>query len=289
MEIKEQNHGFIAPENITEDHYVLGSSPLPQEVLQADGQWLTFIPGLEVQNRNGLETMNCSNYGTLNGIETLQIRKWPNEPKPDYAERFTGVLTGTTHTGNDPHKVAELIRTEIGLIPETDLPFDDTIVEWDEYYSPKPMTEPLLQEGRLWLRKYLFGHEWVYTYGTPVSEKHDKILQALTYSPVAASVYAWAQNDNDLYYKAGPDNHWILIVGYVKDKYWVIFDQYDTCIKKLVWEFDFGFAKRYSLERIATPPISQYLPPSPLPTTEGKNPVVLIGEFIKWFLNEIFK
>ncbi len=281
MEIKEQNHGFQAPEYIAPEHYVLGASELPQEILRPDGQWHDFVPDIEVQKKNGLETMNCTNYGTLNCIETLHICKWPNEPHPDYSERYTGVLTGTTRNGNDPHKVAEIIREYAGLIPESDLPFGSNICQWTEYYSPSPMSENLLEEGKRWLAQYELGHEWVFPFGTSVAEKHTKIKEALKLSPVGASVYAWAKDDNDLFFKNGPDNHWIMIIGYQEGAFWEIFDQYDGCFKELVWDFDFGFAKRYHLDRkiIQTPA-------RPISVVPEEGFWARVFQFIKWFLTK---
>ena len=234
------NHGFL-PDKIEPDHYVLGAKQLPEEVIRPDGQWDDFLPAREIQRKNDLETMNCSNYGTLNALETLQIALYGEEK--NWAERYLGVMSETTKEGNSPHKVAETIRNESGCIPESILPFDDSIERWEQYYHPKPMTQNYISVGQQWLDYYEFGHEWV----TPNS---NNLMEALTLSPLGISVFAW-QYRNGLYWKnpSDGDNHWVCLYGYVKGKHWKVYDSYDDTTKELEWNYNFNFSKRYYLKK----------------------------------------
>lgn len=245
-------HGLIIPATQAPEEYILGGNEAPQEVLQPDGQWGAFLPPDEMQSRNGLETMNCTNYGTLNAIEILMRRRYG--VVIDHSERFLGVLSGTTPTGNDPHRVCEAIRKN-GAIPEEMLPFGPDIDTWSEYYAPKPMTERFLSEGREWLTRWLFKHEWVWTFGTALAEKQRRLKDALTFSPVNVSVLAWKER-NGLYYKTPGegDNHWCTVYGYEDGVAWLVLDHYDQTKKRLEWNYDFQMAKRYHVERILSAP-----------------------------------
>jgi hypothetical protein len=248
-----KNYGF-KPDTIEPDHYIFGGENIPDEILQPDGNWSQFLPAVEYQKKNGLETMNCSVYGTENAIETLMKRKYPGEY--DYSERYVGVLAGTSPEGGSPHTVAETIRKQSGLIPESLLPFDNSIQTWEQYYSPKPMTPKYLVEGRKWLSQFDFKHEWVFNSNNyqGIATKQDLLKQALQRSPVAASVYAWVLKDG--YYVKPPgviDNHWVELYGYEDGKCWYVFDDYDQTHKHLAWDYDFGSAKKYYLAKKLTP------------------------------------
>ena len=69
----EKNYGFI-PSKIESDHYILGGVGLPKTILQPLGNWESYLPTTEKQFNNGIETANCSGFGTLNAIEVLLRR-----------------------------------------------------------------------------------------------------------------------------------------------------------------------------------------------------------------------
>jgi len=174
----------------------------------------------------------------------------------DFSERFTSIANHTKPPGSDPHTVAETIR-KTGLIPESKLPFDDSIKTLEQYYSPDPLPAYLLSIGQDWLTNYTFKHEFVI--GTA-----DDWMDALQYSPLGVSVFAWAQS-NGLYVRPPgiADNHWVCCYGYVKDQYWKIFDSYDQTHKRLEWNFGFTFVKRYYVEK------KVILPPLPPPVKKS--------------------
>ena len=236
-----KNYGYIEPV-IQPKEYMFGGLLVPAEVLQEDGQWGAFLPDEEVQ-RNGFDTYNCTGFGTLNALEMLFNRKFGVEM--NWSERFTGVMANTYPPGNSPHKVAEAIRKH-GVIEDNLLPFADA-GDIDAYYSPDPMERKYLRIGQRWLKEYRMKHEWVISNLT-IGDRKKKLIEALKYSPLGISVDAW-QERNGLFYKNGRDNHWTVLYGYVLGKFWKVYDSYkgNTVCKKLEWNWDFGFAKRYYL------------------------------------------
>ncbi len=239
--------GFIAPE-ILPDHYVLGGKLVPQDILQPDGQWDGFLPPAEVQLRNGFDPLNCTAFATTNALEMVMAKKFGGTY--DKCERAVGIAAGTKYLhGNSPHTVIEIIRTEAGLIDEFELPFDGSITTWDAYYSPDPLPLKLQGRGKEWLSHYTVMHEWVFTDGT-LPLKQEKLKEALRYSPVGVSVLGWRERDGLFVKRPGePDNHWTLLYGYEDGKYWKVFDSYQNVFKRLAWDYDFGYAKRYHVEK----------------------------------------
>ncbi len=237
----EINHGYIKDERKPED-YIFGASSLSQEILQEDGQWDKFLPPDDFQCERGVETYNCSGYGTAACLEIL-MRRLFNAPA-SYSERYIGICAGTNPEkgGNSPQTVIETIRKKCGVIPDEMLPFAESIKSVEEYYTPKPMSADLLNMGITWLKKYKVSHEWVKN-GDPESMK-----QALKLSPLGAAVYAWRIGPNGYYIRGGEDTHWICIYGYVDGQYWKCFDSYDQTHKKLDWNFGFSSVKRYHID-----------------------------------------
>ncbi len=254
------NYGFIPSVIDLDEHYILGDGSLSPAIIMPDGQWDDFLPVDDLQNKNGLETENCTNYGTEHIIGTLGNFKFNRDRngvllpmgqrsfQALFSERYTGVMTGTTIYGNDPHGVIEIIRTQSGLIPQLFLPFDSSITSWIKYYSPSPMGYTLYAIGKHWLKKYTLSHQWIVLPIDTIQQKQQKMKTALQYSPLGASVFAWNQHPDGLYYSDQPyKNHWIEVYGFVDGQYWKIFDSYDSTHKKLNWNFDFGQVKGYDI------------------------------------------
>ena len=124
------NHGFIAP-RITSDNYVLGSSIVPRDILQADRQWIKSLPSNEKQANETYDPNGCTIWGTLNAIEML-VKKTTGVEE-NYADILIYILSRTEPPGNDPHEVAETIRKN-GLVLETDLPFTPDLDSLSKIY-----------------------------------------------------------------------------------------------------------------------------------------------------------
>jgi len=222
--------------------YVLGAKGgMRMEEINPSGDWTDYIPSFESQRRS-IETSSCTEYGTISAIQILEKFKFGEEH--NYSERALAILAENTPSGNSPHKVADTIR-KFGLVPEEYLPFDDSIQSWDEYMDAEDKS--IMMKGQEWLDKYEFNHEWVKT-------DPEVLMIALKTSPVGVAVYAWNKEDGYFTKPNGAnDNHWTLnIVGYKEGEYWLIWDSYlddGEPFKKLPWDYNFGFAKVYYLNK----------------------------------------
>ena len=240
----ENKYGFIPP-TITEDNYIFGAGQVPEEVLQENMDWLAFIP-LNERQKKGIETYNCTAFHTNNPLEILHKRKFGTEI--NLSDRALGILAGTQPPGNDPHTVAEALRKN-GLPLEQSLPFDETIDTIEKYYSPNPLSSELKAECDKFLENYDFKHEWVFK-GDDVA-KHDKLRATLKFSPLGVSVNAWQDKDGVYYKEKGEqDNHWTTLYGWDENlKLWKVVDSYEPYLKYLAADYDFGYAKRYWLDK----------------------------------------
>lgn len=247
-----KNYGYKPP-IVEEKNYVLGGVfSAPFEILQESGSWIDYIPIHEEQRQEGFDTNGCTQFATLNALEMLFKRKF-GEIK-NYSERFVGVMAENDLDGNDPHKTIEAIR-HFGCIDDFNLPFSKNLLSFDEYYSPKPMSKYYLDLGKKFLNEYAINHEYVFSSFDSLKTKQEKLMKALKTSPVGVSVSAWQKNDKDLYFKFGQDNHWTVCIDFKEGEYWLIDDSYlndGSQLKKLDWDFDFGFAKRYHIEKRPT-------------------------------------
>lgn len=242
------NYGFLQPEILPENWVLGGILEAKKKVLNKDRDWLTYLPLGEIQRRN-IETSSCTQYGTQNAIETLEKRLF--RKTKNYSERFTAIGANNSKEGNDPHIVAEHIRKN-GLLEEDYLPFTDEILTWEEYMSPDPLPRKLIRKAKKWLKIRKFNHEWIAPKGADKKVRLERIKEALQYSPIGVSVDAWNEK-NGIYYKedGAPDNHWCLLVAF--KEYPIVFDSYlddGAFLKKLDKNYDFGFAKLFTLEEI---------------------------------------
>lgn len=239
-----KNYGFIREEPKKEDYILGGQSKSPHIELARNGQWTDYLPSKERQLRN-IETSSCVSFTVLNAIEVLNKRKFNLDV--NYSDRYLAAASLTNQVGNTPNKVCETLRKFAGCIPEENHPFTDEIMTFEEYIKEPGRRH--FAEGRRWLNKYEFTHEWV-----PANEF--KLMQGLRYSPIGISVYGWLKND-DYYFKpqGEDDNHFTLLIGYEYKKYWLVFDSYseiedDVYFKKLKWDYfdDNTIAKSFGVE-----------------------------------------
>jgi len=231
------NYGFIKP-TIQSDHYLGGA--LPKVVLQADGNWLPYLPLYERQFGDNFDTYGCTVFGTLNCLETIFKKIYGNGW--DYSERYIYNLAEIEPPGADPHLIAETIRKQ-GVIEQKELPMTNTL---EDFKKPRPMSKGQIDKGHLWLARYSFGHEWVFDEDEKdISKKHELIREYLKYSPLGISVSAWQQDDQDEYIFQGQNNHWCMAIKIDEKDRVYVFDSYDQEVKILSPEHNIQFCKRY--------------------------------------------
>ena len=160
-----KQYGLIIPEITTPEQGVehfLGSKKLGTIVINPSGDWTQYLPTKEPQNTRDIETQNCSGFGTLNAIETLE--NFYQKGIYDHSDRAVGIAAGTKpYAGNDPHVVAETIRKQTVVMDEAVLPFSDDIKTPDQYYLPNPLPIDILAQGQPWADEWDLKHEWVWT------------------------------------------------------------------------------------------------------------------------------
>lgn len=245
MQVK--NYGLVLPDIKTREQgaeHLLGAE---RPIINPSGDWSNWLSPAEPQSKNGVETKNCTGYGTCHAIET-QVN-FLTKKTVNYSERYLGIEAGTLpFGGNDPHTVAETWRRTSGAIPEDELTFTDDIKTPQEYYLPKPPPQRMIDDGQKWYDAWELQHEWVFIGGDPASKK-GLLQQALRRGTVCVSVRAWERNAQGIFVKpeGAVDTHWTTLVKYDNDGYPIVFDSYDSFIKKLDQNYDFGVAKVYYL------------------------------------------
>lgn len=204
------------------------------------GHWSSFLPEDDLQSRY-VETEACASFGTLHAVETLMKQEFGVAPK--LSGRFLAKISNTTQTGNDPHLVAEALRTK-GCVNDADYPYTPDLNTWEKFYAELPPN--LVALARIFIASYEFGHEYI------VNPTPEKMLAALEFSPLGVGVWAWNGKDgtgNYLRPQGSGDDHWCVIYDYELGKSWSVFDSYDATHKKIAWDFGFDMVKKYTLHK----------------------------------------
>jgi len=187
--IQRKGHGFSVKDtkkSITPKDYVFGDGQLEirlggTPVVRPNGQWDEFLPEIEIQRFSWGDTFHCTVYGDENMVQTMMKAKYGEVD--EYTERYLGVLAKIVNNfGGSPHIVFEQWRRNGNLLYKF-LPFEN-VKNWNEFNSPKPMTNELLAEGQKWLGKWKLGHDWIWDL------RAKTLMKALNYSPLGVGVYA---------------------------------------------------------------------------------------------------
>lgn len=226
----EKNFGIIKA-NVSPRDWVFGSStPLYKGGLENKlADWKPYLPVKEKQKYKGLETMACVSFSACNCLETVYKYKYDKEL--NFSDRALAKLSDTTKWGNYLYKVADMARE--GLLTEQNwtYPYSGAEYTWDEYYEDIPTD--VLKDRKYNKASMEINHEWV--------EKED-FIEALRYSPIQVTCYAWFKGDDGLYHRFNgkDENHAVMLVKAKKGEYWEIFDTYPNSegeyIKKVAWD-----------------------------------------------------
>ena len=231
------------------DDFEFGASPLNQKrkVLVSDGQWLDFLPTTYELQRNGrFDSYGCVSYSHQNALEILHKRTYGYEL--DFDDRDLVVGSGTKPgRGNGVKAVADWARNNGLLKDKGDIP---ATMSQEEYYGWKrsPLDE---DEADDFLDLMELGYEWLPTcnFGMTYSSA-EQLMEALLYSPIQASVDGQYQyNDDGTIGRLLNWNHEIVIIGYVKGKYWLVYDSEATTVLKFEWGYKFGYPIAHYLKK----------------------------------------
>ncbi len=233
---------------IQEGEYIHGDNLLGDLPTNPSGQWDSYLPDNELQNR-GYETYSCVSEATLHCTEILQRKEFADTTK--YSVRFLATMSDTGRKqGNDNQTVAETLR-KLGCVQEVDWPFD--AASYEAFYTPP--SDKIIKLAKAQFIDNAFGHSWVQ------NTSPDAMKNALMYSPLALGVFAWPAPDADgIYHRpaGAQDCHCVTVYGYEDGVAWHIFDSYSNTKKRLAWDYGFGVGKRFTLNRV--------VPTSPSPS-----------------------
>lgn len=246
----EVNHGLIYEAPRQED-FIFGDGALGDAPINPSADWSGWLPDIEVQDLNHIEPYACVSFATLNCVETLERQEF-GALTANYSDRFLATASGTAALkGNSPQTVAETLR-KVGCVWEVDWAFDSTINTFEKFYATLPQRLYTLAIGVF--AQWEFGHSYV-------PSNAPALMEALKYSPVAFTTYAWIKDDKGLYFRPQglSDNHCVMLFGYKENEYWLVFDSYmdrnddgtpqGTTIKKIRWDTLPMQAKRFTLHR----------------------------------------
>lgn len=239
-----RSYGLVIEPLKPEDYVFGGESKLSGEVINPTGDWLPYIPQFEHQ-APGFETNSCVTHGTLNAFEGLNKLIYGDEP--NLSDRFLAKTSNTDpKKGNSPQKVADAFRRNWSVWEE-DYPRNAANAE--DFYKEIP--DLLYSKAELVRGQSTFGYEAI-----PNPTKL-KLKEALTKGAVGISVFAWTQDDNDLYFKPDgfTDNHWVWLLKIKDNGNYVIFDSYDPSIKEIRADFIPQVAYRFTLNEERIDPI----------------------------------
>lgn len=231
-----KNYGLLIRKQLspTDDIFGAVSRSIGQEKQNVGGQWVDYLPIGERQYNSFMDSMSCVSYSALNCIEILQKYIWGDNV--NYSDRFLAKMSGTTQNGNYTHIVADTLRN-VGVVEEQDWPMVGKT--WDEYMDEIP--DKVKEKANYFHEKYDVKYEFV--------RKAD-IVDALEYAPLQVGVYAWPKPVDGVYsdVQGKARNHLVTLIGYEKDKHWLIFDHYENFVKKLAWDYNFGSTIKFSID-----------------------------------------
>lgn len=219
-------------------------------IIRENGDWRDFLPPLEIQNINGVESSACYVWGSQNAISVIQEEQF-NLPDQNYSARFNALLSNGTEQGGDPVAAGKSMKYD-GLVFEEDMPFKD-ISNWDEYHSWKGVDmEKVRAKAKEFLEKWSLNFKILSERDTPLKTKYLDLREALKRSPVPLSVCAWYEANGEYYKPSGKrDNHFVLAL-YVDDKDRIhILDTYAPNLKILAPKTNFEFALTWVVEKKA--------------------------------------
>ena len=152
------------------------SSPIIWSELNATSDWIKYKPEDEVQFLQWtFDTMSCATFSALNTLETIvnyyikndkltvaQIEYLNKEGYitnglPNFSDRFTAIMSGTTANGNTSQNVWDSIRKD-GVLPEKDLPFDAKT--FAEYHDKSKITEAMKAKAKKFLDIFSIMYEF---------------------------------------------------------------------------------------------------------------------------------
>lgn len=123
--------------------------------IHPSGDWESFLPPFETQNKFSLESLGCVSYSRLNACE-IQARFYGKTL--NLSDRSLAWASGTTHNGNTFSAVDYWIKKR-GACDEDEWPWNK-ILTWEEFYETPPVDvqdemKKLFQDWDIGMRVYV--------------------------------------------------------------------------------------------------------------------------------------
>ena len=111
------SYGLIIEKPLPED-YVFGSATkIDEKIINSSGDWTDFLPKIEYQKKNGVETMSCVSFGTLSIIEILAKYIYDSNYVHD---KKAELIVATYAIANELAELAEVL--EQAYLPGVEFP-----------------------------------------------------------------------------------------------------------------------------------------------------------------------
>lgn len=213
-----------------------------------NGDWTPWLPANELQSGN-IDSMSCVSFSALKclaiqlkwllannkvpqgAVDFLNSNGYMLNGEPNFSERFTAKMSGTTQQGNWNINVWDSIRKD-GLLPESSYPSDFT--SWAEW--AKEIPAELQVKAKEFLKYFTIKYQWVSS-GQPLNENDSKTILSmwLKQSPLQADIPICPNYGSGEVYPCGARNsqHAITIYKIVKDIGLYIADHYNPFKKFL--------------------------------------------------------
>lgn len=234
--------------NIKESDRVFGQA-LTIPILREDGDWRTFLPPEEEQNKRGIESSACYIEGQQHTIATLLEEKF-GIIDDNYSARFNALLSNGTEGGGDPLAGAYSINHD-GLIPDSMMPFGDDIQSWEDFHSWKGVSEyACRKQGKDYLAKWKMNYKIEIEREMPLETKYTLLRAALKKSPIPISVFAWIENGGFYVKPQGArDNHMVEAVFVDEQNRIYVRDTYAPFEKILEPNYNFEFGISWTISK----------------------------------------
>ncbi len=237
---------FVYPD-LTLAHRRFGKTPVKGVVLMPSGDWRSFLPPEERQNKNGIETSACYVEASQHTIATIEEATL-GETDNNYSAWFNALLSDGSPEGGDPIRAADSFRHD-GLVTEEAMPFSDTLKSWNDFHSWLGVNEKVTrEEAKQYLVKKGLSFDLVIERSYSLETKYRNLREALKYSPCPISVYGEIQGDTYIPKPDGVfDTHLVEAVYVDSDNCIWVWDTYAPFLKKLPANYNSDFGMRWAV------------------------------------------
>jgi hypothetical protein len=153
-----KNTGLILEAPRPRDWKLGGITGTDNKIIREDGDWTSFLPKFESQNRYGMDAMACVSFSFCNVLEIYA--RATGMGNLDFSDRALAWASNTKKEGNSFWAVWMTAR-KYGLVPEEMWTWKPDINTWEEYYTAPP--EEVEKTAAEFAKTYDVSLEWIDT------------------------------------------------------------------------------------------------------------------------------